>query len=516
MFVVAVAAAVVVAGKPFGYPLDDTYIHMAMGRTLATSGVWGAGPAEPAAASSSPLWTLLLAVIYTLCPVRVFPCISLLLNLTASCGMILLLLSKLKPQPASIALVAATAFAAALPSLSIIGMEHALHALLAVALCFLGCEAIADPAENTSFARAVSLGSLAGLAVAARYESLFLVAPLVSLSVLRSRFRLAAAIALGAALPVLSFGLLWIHAGGWLLPNSLILKRNLTEFNGPTAVFRQAIENFVINFSKLDRFRHRFEAMLLGMAILIGCRAVQNKQIWDFPALFTLCALSATFGHFAFASVGWLYRYETWLIILDITAICLLAECLFGQKSLIALAVLIVIVFFPRTMIATEQTIQAIDDRRLEHLAPARFVDLNYSGQIVMVNDLGAVSWFAPKTHVVDIFGLGSNEPVRLRLTPDGYNSAALAHWAVQSKVRIAILQVCWDEVQSRLPAGWTLVATWRFPRNVVFKDHVVGFFAIAPGEEEELRRQLKEFPPPPGVELRLDTPREAMRDGCF
>ena len=41
------------------YPLDDSYIHLALARTLATSGVWGIDAQHPAAASSSPLWTVL-------------------------------------------------------------------------------------------------------------------------------------------------------------------------------------------------------------------------------------------------------------------------------------------------------------------------------------------------------------------------------------------------------------------------------------------------------------------------
>src|ERR1700761_3174954 len=93
LYIAAVAPMVALAGRPFGYPLDDTYIHMAVVRTLATSGVWGVGAGMPAAASSSPLWTVMLAGAYLLHPGDAFFYVSLALNAMAGCGLILLLLA---------------------------------------------------------------------------------------------------------------------------------------------------------------------------------------------------------------------------------------------------------------------------------------------------------------------------------------------------------------------------------------------------------------------------------------
>ena len=55
-------------GGMFVYAQDDPYIHLALARTLADHGVWGIRPTEFASASSSPLWTLLLAVRGSLAP----------------------------------------------------------------------------------------------------------------------------------------------------------------------------------------------------------------------------------------------------------------------------------------------------------------------------------------------------------------------------------------------------------------------------------------------------------------
>ncbi|MFQ5946298.1 MAG: hypothetical protein ACE5NC_08625, partial [Anaerolineae bacterium] len=51
-----------------GYPLDDAWIHQALARNLAQLGQWAFLPGQPTAASTSPLWTLLLAPGHVLGP----------------------------------------------------------------------------------------------------------------------------------------------------------------------------------------------------------------------------------------------------------------------------------------------------------------------------------------------------------------------------------------------------------------------------------------------------------------
>ena len=49
-----------------GFPLDDSWIHQVYGRNLAQSGEWAFVPGVPSAASTSPLYTVLLSVGYRL------------------------------------------------------------------------------------------------------------------------------------------------------------------------------------------------------------------------------------------------------------------------------------------------------------------------------------------------------------------------------------------------------------------------------------------------------------------
>src|SRR5262245_32542912 len=56
-----VAAAWRHAGEP-GLPLDDAWIHARLARGLSRGNGFSFNPGEPSAASSAPLWTLLLSM----------------------------------------------------------------------------------------------------------------------------------------------------------------------------------------------------------------------------------------------------------------------------------------------------------------------------------------------------------------------------------------------------------------------------------------------------------------------
>ncbi len=506
-----VCSLFIIAAAPFAYPLDDAYIHMALGRTLATTHLWGVVPGEPAAASSSPLWTLILAAFYAVVPNDgAFLYVPLLLNLAASGLLIFVLANTFAARPLAPVLVASILFAGSVASLAMLGMEHVLHAALAVALCLAACAEMERDRPKLFLVAALSAA-----AVATRYESAFLVAALVGLAAFRLRITLALALGIGGLFPIAAFGLLWLHDGGWFLPNSLILKRSLAEHSGLSSFVGAMRMSIRSNLREASGFYALYAAgaILMGAAVLKG--SVSRKPI-ALETAFGFAATGATILHLALAKVGWLYRYEAWLLVLDTTAVALLASRLFGRRGVIIVSALIVGVFAARTARATKITIEAIDDRRLEHVAPAAFVARDYEGQTVMVNDLGAIAWFAPQTKPLDVYGLGSNEPIREILSPQGYGAASVEAWARRSGARIAVLQLCWPAIRPLIPDGWTLVASWHIPRNVVFRDRFVGFFSTTQEAARSLREQLQAFQIPERVTLNFAPDVEEILRTCY
>ncbi len=58
----AVYLAVCMRAGMIGFPLDDAWIHQTYARNLVATGTWSFDPGVPSAGSTSPLWTLLIAL----------------------------------------------------------------------------------------------------------------------------------------------------------------------------------------------------------------------------------------------------------------------------------------------------------------------------------------------------------------------------------------------------------------------------------------------------------------------
>lgn len=54
------------AAGNFGFPLDDSWIHLQIARNVASGQGWSYNPGEPTGASTSPLWVMVLALLFWL------------------------------------------------------------------------------------------------------------------------------------------------------------------------------------------------------------------------------------------------------------------------------------------------------------------------------------------------------------------------------------------------------------------------------------------------------------------
>ncbi len=484
LYLLACAALVRVHAGVVVYPLDDSYIHMALGRTLATSGVWGVQPSDWSAASSSPLYTVMLAGLSLLWPTSLldFSFAPLLLNMAVG----VTLLYRLRRSLGAAALLF---LAGPLVPLTLLGMEHLLHILLVLPLATLGVAALSQPRP-----RYAALALLTIAAVSCRYESLVVTLMLCGFSLLRRRWILAALFPLASALPLCACGALWMAHGGWFEPNSLLLKAPL-----PHGSLRLVAAG-ILNTLHLNFYRKSYPSAVTLIAITtitalhtLGALAASRssgRQLTPAVLLGILAVVSSA-AQYCFGSVGWLYRYEAWLLMLNAVA-CL---ALLPGRAMIAVLALVLL---PRAYLDTRDTQTAPTDRLYQHFAAADFVATFYPHRTVAVNDLGIMAWFSHAT-VLDVFGLGSNEPVAMRRAHD-YDADAVARWTARRHVAVAILEPCWSEIARITPASWSLVETWQFPRNTVFYDRTVGFYAPTPDGAAILRRDLAAYRTPAAI----------------
>ena len=204
----------------FVYALDDAYIHMSIAKNFALHGVWGVTRYHFSSSSSSILWTLILAVLDKIFGVKEhFP---LTLNIVFSLGSLVIfywLFNKHFSPAQSFLLLFAYIFLLPVMPLIFSGMEHLLQILLVVSLAWSISEKIWN---NERLSGAILL--IASMAVATRYESLFVIGVYCVILILNRQWKDAALLFFAGAAPVVIYGLFSLANGWFFLPNSLLLK----------------------------------------------------------------------------------------------------------------------------------------------------------------------------------------------------------------------------------------------------------------------------------------------------
>ena len=471
----------------FAYPLDDAYIHMAIARTLAEHGVWGIDRSTFVSASSSPLWTLLLAIWFKLGGGQIGP---LVINMPFAFGTLVVSDHFLKSHAASERARCLTSVALALvtplPLLTLMGMEHSLQTL--VFILFLVC---ASDYFETKEKWLPTLGLL-GLLTAVRPEGLF-AAAIFGMILLVRRSVLQGMIAGLVALAPLSLfaAYSWWH-GAYPIPNSILLKAGLAQPAAET-LFHPLLEALPKALGT--------GLIAVGMIVAIArLRLGPRDSGWHFAVLWLGTALL----HLLLAPFGWLFRYEAYLVASGIVLIGAngrlileVHERLKAKRVLRAVTYIVMALGIGETLSraagANLVGALAIRDRYYENVQSAEFVKRYYDDDGVMVNDIGAFAFFT-NAKVLDLFGLGSNEPIRFQRSEDGYDYRDVQRWAEESDPKIAIIKVEWLYMRALVPPDWKPVVTWHLPRNVIFADDRLTFFARDPATAEELERNMRNF----------------------
>jgi hypothetical protein len=550
ILLLALAAAGLVAarmdGGRFVYPLDDTYIHMAMARSFSGHGVWGITPDGFASTSSSPLWTLILSLVFLIFgPNAAAP---LFLNALAAAALLYALDSLFKrfglaARERFFALLAVIVFTPLVP-LVFCGLEHVLHALLTV--LFVDAVAAALSASPPSASARNRIFLLAPLLVAARFESLFLIGLAALLFLVRKRiFSGAATLLLGLA-PLGILGLISISQGWYFLPNSVLLKgrlpnplslKALAALLGAAAaaawsnphVLVLAAAVLAVNLlprakrpsksehweggppcgGTLVRFRRRGPSAAPMTAAAEVPVSVGRPQ-----SIFALLFLSTLAAHVLFAQLGWFYRYEGYLMVLGTAALVLgvrdlwpaLAHSAPAAVRLPALLALlfVVLVLGIRGVRATLQIPQASRNIFEQQVQMASFIRGHCEGAAVALNDIGAVIWYA-NIRCLDLWGLADINVARARLAGT-YGPETMAALAKARGVRIAVVYPEWFDRFGGLPAGWIQVGRWTIEDNIVCGGPTVVFYAVRPEEAKPLAEALASFQAdlPPRVAWRI------------
>ncbi|NPV47187.1 MAG: hypothetical protein HPY69_09530 [Armatimonadetes bacterium] len=487
------------------YVNDDSYIHMALARNLAEHGVWGITRYEFSGSSSSPLWTLLLAACY-----RVFGpglLIPLVLNVLLALAVAVavhhwLLREDLEPPGLRFVATSAVVFLAPVPLLVFCGMEHTLHVLLTLLLSCGAATTLSRPDGDTG-AR-LWLPVLAALSVMARLESLFLVAVLVLLCLVRRRWDLGALLGLGAALPVAVYAAISLAHGWMWLPNSVLVKGH-----GPrTDLLHYVVQLLGTGYGQTMSNPFVYALLLAGLVVL-AIRLQRPNALWTVPSLVLVLFLGGLVLHVQLAVIArsFLSRYEGYLVALGILGLALSLRDRPAREpgapgpGFVAQVVLIVTLL----AFAAPVVVRAVRPYRQvpilarntyeQQVQMGRFLAAYWPGATVVANDIGAINYLAD-IHCLDIGGLGTLETGQWIIRRE-FNPGRLEALARERQADIAVCFDSWLRAYAGgIPPGWRKIGGWTIQDNIVCADPTVSFYAIAPGTDVRLMETLRDFSP--------------------
>jgi len=480
------------------YPLDDTFIHMAVAKNLAFEKVWGISKFSFQSASSSPLYTVVLAGSFLLFGMHLI--IPLLINAAAAIIFLVALQKWLIQQgfdaKSQLIILLLVIFLTPLPVLVICGMEHTLQLLF----CFLFIYSFSRFAPSGRLPWSVFIYGL--LMVTTRYETMAIVG-IACLLLLRQK-KWWTAILLGAisVLPIVMFGIMAMSKGSYFMPNSVLIKSTAPPLtiDGLTDFFVN-IFWFKLFFAAQDMNFLSAQRLLLLLPVTYLFFAVNIRQITEYRYI-TAILLGAAFAHisFAFYFPFFFPRYEAYLIGCSVVIILSFAirngpnmfvERIQGVEwaGLIVFAILALPLVF-RSGYALRDIKRDCINIYDQQYQMAKFVHAYYDKAPIALNDIGAVSYYS-NGNKLDLVGIASLDVVKSKKL--GYWSPSFADsLARQQSIKLAIVYDSWFTPD--LLRRWNKVATWQIQNNLICGDSVVSFYTIDPADILQLKQDLLSF----------------------
>ncbi len=451
----------------FEYPLDDVYIHLAMAANMA-HGTYGVNAGESVSAASSILYPVLLMPFPGSDMQRILPLVWNVVGVVLS-GWLwgrTLLAGGLSGVSGGVLAVLGP-LALNMPGVGFTGMENTLHTAASLATLLGLWRFLRDGRIAPWFVLALIVAPLL------RLEGLALSMLAAGVVLLHGSRWTGLVLGAGVLAPVLGFAAFLTSLGLAPLPVSIMAKIGLAAHgtHGLARLWTAVTANLATPPGQL----------LAALTVLCAALPlVLRGRLRHESALTLLVAAVAGAAHLLAGQIGWMHRYEHYIIATQIAALTLAGAGLAGRRAwrwramLGGALVLAALAFWPKVALTYIWNTRAV---HLQQAQMGRFVQ-GWLKAPVVVNDLGRVAWANPN-YVLDIYGLGSAEALALRLrgdTPEGWAGPLAAHKGAQ----MALIYDRW--FGAAVGATWRRLATLRMdnPRGVL-GGFEVAFYATDP-----------------------------------
>ena len=484
-------AAVRGVGGHFGYPLDDPYIHMAMGKHLVQDGLWGVADDGFSSSTSSPLWTFLVAVTYKIAGVNDWSP----LVLSSLFGSLIIcfcyyVLRKFSNLARLFLFLTVVIVFVPLPVLTLTGMEHTLHGLLTLLLMYCAAGYLAKDGFNARLFLLLIL--LANLTTVTRYEGLLLVLSVILLFIVKKRVWEGLLFGASSLSLVTAYGCLSLANGWYFLPNPILLKGNAPSVS-------------LVGFSVfINRMLTSFRSSPHVLVLLIACLFIYlwlRNQFESKDKYLIILVASVTFLHMQFADTGWFFRYESYLILalsvvlLDVinkSARFMETTSKSADKHIVGLMLLIVICIplATRAGLALKGYPVAVRNIYEQQYQMGLFVQTYYAGKHIAANDIGAISYLAD-VRTLDLYGLANMEVLQHKLD-DSFGEELIRQLVSDHGVSLIVVYNTW--FVGAIPDEWVEIGKWRISNNVACGSDEVSFYAPDDSYKEEIISNLAGF----------------------
>ena len=302
-------------------------------------------------------------------------------------------------------------------------------------------------------------------------------------------------------LPILITGMYSMSKGWFFLPNSILLKGNFPQ-GGILKFVKSIFYTFYPNLAESGHLVVVFTLLAVCLILIYSkVRRISNK-----PLVLILLVLLTFVLHLQFASVGWFYRYEAYLVF---------AGLLFSAYSLPEISTLyrekfhyftdtkikagLVIIFFlalspviNRGVESFNRIPKASKNIYEQQVMTTQFLSKYYSSSSIAMHDIGAVSFYS-NVKIVDLWGLANLETAKAKLS-GGFNATAISKILNNNKTEIAVIFENWFDGNLEFQKHWLKCGSWKIQENYVCGNDEISFFAKDSLNFIKLSTYLKEF----------------------
>lgn len=462
----------------YPYPLDDSYIHLAISKSLAEKGSLSIDPARFDFSTSSPLFTMMLAGVFLISS----PSVWWPMVLGVGSGLCLLFLVyrhlnsiQLQQKDGWTWLIF---LLTPMPLLMLMGMEHSIQLLV----CFLWIMYWLEILRTEKTVGALFI-LLTMMLVTIRYEGLFLVAAACLWWFVHKNWKNALLLGITSAATISTIGLLSVNAGGTFLPLSLLMKGYHPEMNLGSLLFfvQQTLEKVYEHPFIFSVLTVSAVGMWMGRSLPLRLRA------------FSFLLQGTSWLHVLLAEIGG-YRYEAYLVFLHLL---LLIELLqfnnvrLSYKTLFA-GIWLLIPLFIRSAFFSINYPLAVQNIYHQSVQVGEFIRTYYPDTPIAIQDIGVATWLCDFP-LTDLAGIADGEVNQL-FRNQTISPETIRPILEKRKVELAIIQQGW--------MGWVIPEEWKAAGSWTIQDHLIialpEVFFWAGNEEvyDKLVQNLKAYQP--------------------